>query len=562
MPRPTPFLVCPCGDYPRPTLLSISGCDGSGSLTSNCLPDNAVLVFTGLNLTLLGYPNTISIAPLSGLTSSSVNFFFNQRSTNNTVNDSTIVLALAEVYQYIVQGQHYNGTVQIFFQYQNRVVTNSLYISFAPLPPPQVLVMIGRGCNSSQSTSLTVSDCVGGYSTLALTGHYYYDPLTISVGGLNCYIEGQGITWFRATYASCLLPALVGGWYDLNITTTGGTLILPQAVGMSFAPTVSGVISSQCAVDGESSITRPRMKCNGGETITVVGQQFRSDVDTFAILISNPSNASQQLQCLSPAFVSSTQVTCVLPVPPSYYFDLTATNAIAGYTQVKVSYDNGTQSSNAFPLNLYDSLNSPVFTSLSTLGCSGPTTDAQTGYWPTYTGCVGGDGLQLTITGSRFVPGSMNVQTGANLAIYCNPVPSPPTTNTSMVCRLGGFSYNTPAVFSAITPFFILNTNSGWLTSHLFYVRFAQNATQPNAPTTQGGDTNSPSAGVIAAIVVCSCLAVLVLAGVGLWQWRRMGKRGSSELVQRNDRGYSDSESYQAPVEGNAEIGLSSLRRV
>ena len=499
-------------DYPTPTLLSVSGCSGSGAVTYDCVPDTAVLVFTGVNLTALAVPSNIRTSTQGG-GSSTVNFQYNNPLySNNTVNDTCIVLALSGVYQYIVRDVHYNGTVQVDFVYLNRFYSTPVFVNFVALPPPQVLALLGRSCgNNSLTSSFRTFDCVGGYSQLVLTGHYYYAPFSIFVGGLDCYMQGQGSTWFQPRYASCLLPPLPGGWYDLNVTNAGGSVILPQAVGVSFAPSVSAVTSAQCAVDVQSTTTQPRMKCVGGETVTLTGVNFRTDVDSFAVLLSNPFNASQQLNCSQPALLNSTRLTCVLPVPPASYFGLD-TFLGNGYVQVQVVYDD-LQTSNAYLLYLYDSLSSPVFSSLSAPGCSLPSIDPATGLSPTYAGCYATNGALVTVAGVRFNPLGMNMQ--SPLGIYCNPVG--PINVTAFICRLGGIS-NSPETLATAYPFYLVTTAGSWLTSHLFYLRFAL----PPAPNTGDGTATEGggeggrkvSGGVVAAMVVCSLVAVVVVAGV------------------------------------------------
>ena len=278
--------------YPTPTLSSISGCSGSGNVTYDCSPDTAVLVFTGTDLTTLGYPAGVYTSFPGG--SRATNFFYNQPSTRNTVNDTCIVLSLADVYQAIIANTHFNGTLQILFAYTNaRIFSNALSINIVPLPPPQVLTLLGRSCgNNSLASALQTSDCVGGYSELVLSGHYFYSPFSITVGGLSCYMAGQGSTWFNARYASCQLSPLPGGWYDVNITNAAGTLILPQAVGVSCAPSISAVLSSQCAPDEQSTQTLPRWKCRGGEIITLAGQNLRTDADSVSIAITSPTTTA------------------------------------------------------------------------------------------------------------------------------------------------------------------------------------------------------------------------------------------------------------------------------
>ena len=238
--------------------------------------------------------------------------------------------------------------------------------------------------------------------------------------------------------------------------------------------------------------------------------------------------------------------------------------------QLQVLYDGGLQSSNAYSLTLYDSLLSPVFASLTGPGCSAAAVDAATGLWPTYSGCYATDDAQLTVTGALFNSTSVIVQSSAS-RIWCNPVPSPPANSTAVVCSLGGVANNAAALQSA-SPFYIVNTSPGWLSTHIFYVRFAQppaagggNGPQPaeggDGTAAEGGNRSVVSGGAIAAVVVCSMLGVMALAGVGWWQWRRrVVKRGEEGMVERQG-GYVDSESYRPPSSGG-EVALAPFARL
>ena len=553
--------------YADPVLLSIAGCDGSGNLTSACQPDSSVLVFTGLNLDALNGPQSVQTTTPGGGTSG-VNFAFNNpRYSNSTVNSSTIVLVLQDVYQYIVRDVHYNGTLQIYFQYWGGIRTQPLSLSLVPLPPPQVQSVASRGCNDSAATGAQIVDCVGGYSNMQLVGHYYYAPFSVQVGGQPCFIAGQGTTWYGPKYASCQLPSLPGGVYDVNVTTAGGTLILPQAVQMSFAPSLARVLSSECGVDSGSTPTNVRMKCVGGELLTLTGQNFRTDVDSFRVTITGYYNRSQQLDCLSPAFLNSSHLTCVLPVPPVSYFAINSSGSTAGVVLVQVLYD-GLQGSNMNQLTVYDSLQSPVFTSLTGPGCSGPVVDPLTSLYPTFLGCYATAEL-LTVTGARFVPGpgTLNVQTG--LGIYCNPVTSDPPANSSYVqCKLGG-ALNNPSALTTANSFYVVTSQAGgWLSSRLFYVRFVLPPVQGSTGSGAGDSEQQQglSVGVTAAIVVCSVLGLAALAAVTWWQWRKRECMKKTTEV-RGESGYVDSEayggedSYVAPSRGVTEVPMASFSR-
>ena len=124
-----------------PTLTAIAGCEGSGQATLNCVPDATVLELMGSGLLwyATGYRVRLSIGnetsrPLySDLT---------------VINDTYAKLSLTQLYGTVLKPQHYAGVLlplnfttnvynssgQVVYTY----TTNSLHISFVPLPPPNI----------------------------------------------------------------------------------------------------------------------------------------------------------------------------------------------------------------------------------------------------------------------------------------------------------------------------------------------------------------------------------------------------------------------------------------
>ena len=122
-----------------PTLTSVSGCDGGGQSTLNCLPDYSILTLTGSGLLWLSTGSTILLNLGSGSAS---------LDSISVRNDSYATLPLVDVYSTILSPQHYGGALLSFnltsVAYgrtggrEYSYTTNSLQISFAPLPPPNI----------------------------------------------------------------------------------------------------------------------------------------------------------------------------------------------------------------------------------------------------------------------------------------------------------------------------------------------------------------------------------------------------------------------------------------
>ena len=122
-----------------PILTSIGGCDGSGQSTLNCVPDIAQIELTGSGLLwfTVGFRVQLNIGaestPAYGM---------------QVVNDSYAILPLAWVYGYLLKPQHYAGVLLSFNltsaaysslgQREYTYTTNSMQISFVPLPPPNI----------------------------------------------------------------------------------------------------------------------------------------------------------------------------------------------------------------------------------------------------------------------------------------------------------------------------------------------------------------------------------------------------------------------------------------
>ena len=124
-----------------PALASISGCDGSGQATVNCVPDSTVLTLTGSGF--LWYSSGRGVQLSIGNETS-----WSLAGSLQIVNDSYATLSLEWIYASILKPQHYAGVLlsinltsiaygpmgDVEYSY----TTNSLQISFVPLPPPMI----------------------------------------------------------------------------------------------------------------------------------------------------------------------------------------------------------------------------------------------------------------------------------------------------------------------------------------------------------------------------------------------------------------------------------------
>ena len=125
-----------------PILSTIGGCEGSGQATLNCVPDSAVIELTGSGL--LWYASGWGVAlSIGGETSRAVSYY-----SLRVANDTYATLSLDWIYKDLLKPQHYAGvllTINLTSTAYNRYwtveysyTTNSLHISFVPLPRPVI----------------------------------------------------------------------------------------------------------------------------------------------------------------------------------------------------------------------------------------------------------------------------------------------------------------------------------------------------------------------------------------------------------------------------------------
>ena len=147
-----------------PTLLSIGGCDGSGASTLNCVPDSSTIELRGSGFlwyagkgTGSGVHLTIGAeTTLAPIRSGNLQF----------INDTYAILWLRGIYGQLLRPQHYAGVLlPISFtssalsrtgQPELSYSTNSLTISFVPLPPPNITQWY---VNNRYTPALVLSFC-------------------------------------------------------------------------------------------------------------------------------------------------------------------------------------------------------------------------------------------------------------------------------------------------------------------------------------------------------------------------------------------------------------------
>ena len=186
--------------FPSPTLSTISGCEGSGSSTLNCIPDVNVWTFTGSGLLLF---NALDNYQLQIGTSSGWVYPDTAKGLV-VVNDSYAWMRINTSSSAVLAPLHFTG--QLFpFSFnlpyrstlQNRiipyVVPSQVSVSFGSMPPPSIRSIFSQsaffdnqpGCSpfsfSTPFTNAAFTSCLPGVSLLWITGDFLWaDTITLS----------------------------------------------------------------------------------------------------------------------------------------------------------------------------------------------------------------------------------------------------------------------------------------------------------------------------------------------------------------------------------------------
>ena len=142
-----------------PTLTSISGCNGSGSSTLDCVPDGTTLTLTGSALSWYGPQMAAQVNIGSQATTDT-------SSSLQVVNDTYATLSLAYIYSSLLGPQQYNGALLSFSlsswahtaagSKTAFYTTNALQLSFVALPPP----IITSWYTNTTSHSPPLAECL------------------------------------------------------------------------------------------------------------------------------------------------------------------------------------------------------------------------------------------------------------------------------------------------------------------------------------------------------------------------------------------------------------------
>ena len=416
---------------PFPRLLRISGCDDSnnanGRWTQNCDPTTATLTLTGNDFSI--YDEAVSGLPHDHLRISIGN------SKNSIswvlVDEQTIVIPLWESYNRLITPDHYTGTALNLYLEVGVQTTNSLSISFVyPIPPPQIGWLSSDQFWASDipcrsSTGFSLGGCVPGVSWITISGHHFYEPITVTVAGQPCVIGAFWTTQFQ-----CLLPLLdhyvPGFYYDLVINDTvyaddpeigvvkGAIAFVPGPILNGMVPCID-IMSQQRIFYG---------KCQPGQQLTLIGTDFLP-VDPQAYVTLNGDDFSGR--CTELTILDDQHLVCTLP-------DLGPTSQWA-HTLVTL-YANG-NTSTSLVLYPYEAANPIVVTALE--GCGGSGQSTLVNGIPVLSGCL--PGSDFTIKGTNLPTDNgayVNAVSTGTLSASCRW-----SSGTDWYCTLPDFSLYT-----------------------------------------------------------------------------------------------------------------------
>ena len=393
---------------PPPTLSAIGGCEGSGAATLLCAPDHDVLYFSGTGLSLF-LELSLVVLTLGGRVST-----LGSSGAVLSASDTLLALKLNSSYSWVVQPEDYNGALlSVGFRLtsyslitgaqQAYTLDGGLFVSFAPVPPPIVTSVQagfltggsgGAGCspsNASTPASPSFVGCVAGTNSILLSGHYLWQlNMSLTAPGKGMWLfENYGVG-DAAQYQYAFLPLIPedepGLAWDLTVVTPTGQLTLPGLITYSTAPYLSSLVSCTnfSPVDTNPFYT----SCTAGRTLTLLGSNFPKDPALAVVLSSSPGPTALNpppvnVSCLSPAWVDSRTLTCVIPaldavVGPRFWG---VTNA------VRALFPSTGQASTALSAIIVAYPDSPIVTSIS--GCAASSSALSV------TGCKGGDVLTL-----------------------------------------------------------------------------------------------------------------------------------------------------------------------
>ena len=530
---------------PPPTLTAISGCAKSDAAgTYGCMPDVDVLTIRGSGLSWLSLGRNTAATLEDIKTGIYLPLTY--------VNDSYMLFPLSQSYETLVLPVHYSGaTLQLGFQsytyiaapndedYFEHYNTNTLPISFVPLPPPNVTSIYVSNCNNTDNSNQPAYfDCLPGVSGVGLVGSYMYE-LTVLLAGVPCVATSALPTRFQ-----CTLPLIdsytPGQQYPISIYNDAGNITQKATVSYTAQPTIATLVP--CS-DHADAVLAASAYCQPGSQLTIVGSRFPINDPTVQVTLTSRASpmgggSAVTVFCLSAAVQDSSTVVCTLPLLNS-----SIAAAFAGQSAtVRVLFNSGSVATNTFSRVVYDYANAPVVTAASASDGSCSATNSPL----TLASCQ--SSAVFTITGSGFVSGEyLSVQANSpvsnNAYYYINTCEIVSNTTTTIVCTMPVIELVTAAdavVAGYQYTWFVLQyVNGTRLTSNRFRVTYAAQDVEPESGLSSTGASlasdSTLSSGATAGVAIAAVVLVAVTAAAMFFFLRH--RRTAASDSPKSDNG-------------------------
>ena len=537
-----------------PTLATISGCQGSGLVTSLCIPDRDQWAFTGSGFTFFS-----ALANYQLQIGTAGGWLYPSATTPGlvAVNDSYATLSVNTSYTAVLQPLHFTGQVfpltfslPYYSTLQSRVIRfvmqSAVSVSFGAMPPPSVQSISAQSSSFEAQSGCSplgfsapfdgrqaFTGCRAGLDMLWIRGQALWaDTVTLSRPGnatsWPCTLASYSLS---ASYAFYYLPLILGDQpgqaWDLTLSTPAGSVSFPGLIAYTSAPYIGATVA--CRPVGDTSFLSPY--CLPGQVLTMLGSGFPTPFDpSTAVVIGNGrATAPVTVQCAPVTQLDLNTLTCTLPI-----LNGSTADAVYGqYNSMELSfptYKLSTPTLRAYILSFPDS---PVLSSVE--GCTSSNGSL------TLSGCRPGDVVSFT---GRY----LNTSSFANTYIshfdedfrnyvYCNPLSA---TDTSMQCRLPYVTQETSSIQEGDLLTWSMRTTRPPLTGTGFANQPFQMTFTWQPPPTPGQSTASSNVAAIAAGVLVPVLVLALAVAVYLW-YRRTHKAPSP----RNAEGGSE-ESFRS----------------
>ena len=535
-----PFVGLSLANRGPPLLTSISGCASSnGSGTFGCAPDVDVLQLRGSNMLWFAGVQTDYV-----FTSIASRLSFMGSVT--ALNDSYAELLLNVGYSLLLLVPHYNGTVlPLAFNLGYYplsgdtslvpVLTNSVSISFIPLPPPIITFVSFSSCAVTvENGTQQFNSCLPGVSSVSVTGHYLYGSVSVGNSTLGYFPAQLTFDYQSPLNQQASLPYIAaaepGVQYDVMVSNDAGSTLLPAAFTYTAQPTLAGV---DACLDSGSDYYYPPANCPPGATLLLRGFNFIDDPQLTVLL--TPVYADGNVSCTNASFLSPLTITCTLPSPalalqPLFYGQQSFVTVLFPSSPLNRS--------NTLMLAVYVSATAAIVTSVTGCGNSSGALSL--------TECRSLD--VLTLAGSNL--GNASLVWATNQGFPCLPLDGS-NTASALQCQLPDLDSSEQDILTD-TPYTMqVNTRQGQ--TNIFRISFtSQPAVVPQPPASGSPSSSSGrSAAVVAAAVVVPVVVVLALLSVLLWRRHgsRLLKQCPDALMHRHQSDVSSDDMMSSAVE-------------